>query len=308
MRRNLLKALLWLLPVSVLGAWTSPPAAPAMSGISTYARPLALGGSMQSECGTRPGYDGYKVQVPAGAQVKVEVTHLGSSMYLDTGLFIYGPKDASGNYGSQVLAQDDDSGYGELSKIEFATLSKGGEYLVVVGWGNAAQKHYRVQVDCVGGTCVSQPQPAPSVYALGLVEQRITPGLQSTLDTGNAQYEMLYSYLRRFDFLWPYSTEASLDAAASAVLSQGLYEGYRADPAPAVLTWEQFKSSMYWNYQPLHADILAAYGSPLENVQVKRYARQFSTGPNGDNWRTLHVILFPRSYKVIVYEQTAHEI
>jgi hypothetical protein len=308
MRHNPLKALLWLLTVPLLSAWTSPPPAPAMSSIGTYARPLALGGAMQSECGTRPGYDGYKVQVPAGAQVKVEVTHLGSSMYLDSGLFIYGPKDANGGYGSEMLAQDDDSGYGELSRIDFATLSKGGEYLVVVGWGNAAQKQYRVQVDCVGGTCLPSRPPAPSAYALPLVEQRITPGLQATLEVGNAQYEMIYSYLRRFDFLWPYSTEASLDVAAAAVLSQGLYEGYRADPAPAVLTWDQFKSSMYWNYHPLHTDILAAYGTPLENVQVKRYSRQFSTGPNGDNWRTLHVILFPSSFKVLVYEQTAHEI
>lgn len=306
MRHNLLKALLWMLPVPLLGAWTSPP--PAIGNLGTYARPLAVGGSVQSECGLRPGYEGFKLQVPAGAQVKLEVTHLGSSMYLDTGLFIYGPKDANGGYGSEVLAQDDDSGYGELSRIDFATLSKGGEYLVVVGWGNAAGKHFRLQADCVGGTCVPQPRPAPSGATLSLVEQRITPGLQATLDSGNAVREDAYSYLRRFDFLWPYSTEASLDQAAAAVLAQGLYEGYRADASPVVLTWEQFKSSMYSFHQPLHAELLATYGGASENVQVKRYFRSFSTGPNGDNWRTLHVILFPSAYKVIVYEQTAHEI
>ncbi|QRK04947.1 PPC domain-containing protein [Archangium violaceum] len=311
MRRNVMKALLWMLPLPLLSAWVNPPTTPASGNMGTrfpYTRPVAVGGSVQSDCSLTPGYDAYTLQVPAGSQLKLELTHLGSSMYLDTGLFLYGPRDATGSHGSAVEAQDDDSGYGELSKVNVVSLTKGGEYLVVVGWGNAAGKQYRLQVDCVGGACLSQAYPTPSGYALSLEEQRITPQLQARLDAANSAYENIYSYLRRLDFAWPYATEPSLDRAAEAVLAQGLYEGYRSDTAPVVLTYEQFKSSMYSVYQPLHADILATYGQSGENVQVKRYFREFSTGPNGDNWRTLHIILFPRSGKVIVYEQTAHEI
>ena len=47
--------------------------------------------------------------------MKLEVTHLGSSMYLDTGLFLYGPRQANGSCGTTLLAEDDDSGYGQLS-------------------------------------------------------------------------------------------------------------------------------------------------------------------------------------------------
>jgi hypothetical protein len=311
MRGNLKKALLWMLAVPLLGAWVSPPPTPASGDIGDsfrYRGTVAVGGAVSSGCGSTPGYTAYTLQAQAGSQLKLEVTHLGSSMHLDTGLFVYGPKDAQGRFGSTVLAQDDDSGYGKLSRIDLATLSKGGEYLVVVGWENAAGMQFRLQVDCVGGTCLPQPEPAPSSYTLALTEHRLTPQLESSLASANALYEGTWSYLRRFDFHWPYSTEASLARAAEAVLAMGLYRGYRSDSAPVVLTYEQFQTSMYSHYRPLHPDILATYGSPFENVQVMRYFRSFSTGPNGDHWRTLHVLFFPRSYKVLVYEQTAHEI
>ncbi|EAU68693.1 PPC domain-containing protein, partial [Stigmatella aurantiaca] len=160
----------WWLPVAVLSACggmpegelreeavyqhrqalVSPPPAPSGSLVQ-YAQPVAVGGSVSAAAGLTPGYAGYTFQVAAGTQLKLEVTHLGSSMYLDTGLFLYGPKDAQGAYGPTVLFQDDDSGYGELSKVGLATLTQAGEYLAVVGWGNAAGMHYRLQVDCVGG-------------------------------------------------------------------------------------------------------------------------------------------------------------
>ncbi|NMO16532.1 hypothetical protein HPC49_07750 [Pyxidicoccus fallax] len=311
MRHNSMKALPWLLLVPLLSGWITPPTPPASGNIADTTgawRSVSVGGSVQTQCYLRPGYEGFRVQVQAGSQLRFETTHLGSSMYLDTGLFIYGPKDANGSYGSVVRAHDDDSGYGELSRIEATTFPQGGEYLVVVGWHNAADKQYRLQVDCVGGTCLSQQPQAPAAYTLSLVEQNVTPSLLATLNAANEVREDRFSYLRRFDFHWPYSTEASLDRAAAAVLAQGLYEGYRSDSAPVALTYAQFLSTMYGQFQPLHAAILATYGDGSENVQVKRYHREFSTGPNGDNWRSLNVILFPRSHKVIVYEQTAHEI
>ncbi len=98
-----------------------------------------------------------------------------------------------------------------------ANLTQGGEYLVVVGWGNAAGKRFRLQVDCVGGTCLPPAQPQPAGHALSLQEQRITPALQAALDSANTVHEMTCSYLRRFDFPWMYTDEATLDQAAAAV-------------------------------------------------------------------------------------------
>lgn len=313
MRRNLLKALLWMLPVPLLCGFIDPPRPPASGNIADrfpylqYVQPLSIGGSVQEGAGLRPGHTAYRLQVPAGSQLRLEVTHLGSSMHLDTGLFVYGPKDANGSYGAAPVLQDDDSGYGELSRIALGNLPKGGEYLVVVGWGNAAGKQYRVQVDCVGGACLPPQSPAPTGYSLSLVEQRLSPQLQSELETANEVREDLYSYVRHFDFHWPYTTTPSFESAIGAVLSQGVYTDYVPNSNPTTLTPAQLQSEMYGQFQSLHADLLA-YGSPFEAVQVKRFSRTFSTGPNGDNWRSLYILFFPASFRVVVYEQTGHEI
>ncbi|MBM7118719.1 hypothetical protein I3V78_34770 [Archangium primigenium] len=340
MRGDVRNAMKWIAPVVLLGACGGPlepvseseapeaampgtpaPVTPTEEAQAQIAPPpatdsawvarggtVAMGGAVQASCGSRPGYDGYTLQATAGTQVRLEVTHAGSSMYLDTGLFLYGPKDANGGYAGPVLFQDDDSGYGELSRIDVATLPTSGEYLVVVGWGNAAGKKYRLQVDCVGGTCVTQPPPAPSGHTLTLLEQPLAPGLQTALDAANTWREDQYAYLRRFDFAWPYTGAAALEQAASAVLAMPLYAGYRADPAPETFAYAQLPSRMYSQYQSLHPALLSTYGRPPETVQVRSSFRRFSTGPNGDHWRTLNVILLPSAYKVLVYEQTGHEI
>ncbi|RKH07424.1 hypothetical protein D7V97_21335 [Corallococcus sp. CA053C] len=326
MRRTTVRsAVLWLSAVGLLGACGGVPeqgedtltteaqaliAAPPLplGSFTTYASPLAVGGAVQASAGLTPGYDGYKLTVAAHTQVQLEVTHLGSSMGLDTGLFVYGPKDSSGSYGNQVLFQDDDSGYGELSKVSLATLDKAGEYLAVVGWNNAAGKQYRLQASCVGGACVPNPQPASASQGLTLVEAAVDAGLQATLANANTYREDMFSYLRKFDFAWPYSTFSTVDAAAAAVLSRTEYAGYRTDLAPQTFAYADLQARMYWQFQPLHPALLATYADSGEPVQVKSYYRFFQTGPNGDNWRTLNVIFFPRSFHVIVYEQTGHEI
>lgn len=314
MRRNLLKALLWMLPVPLLCGWIDAPKPPASGNIADrfpylqYSPQLSVGGSVQEDAGLRPGYTAYTLQVAPGSQLKLEVTHLGTSLYVDTGLFVYGPKDASGSYGSAPVLQDDDSGYGELSKIELGNLPRGGEYLVVVGWGNAAGKKYRVQVDCVGGACLPPTSPGPtSGYVLPLVEQRLPPQLQSKLETANEAREDRYSYVRHFDFPWTYTPQASLESAIAAVLSQGVYNDYVSDPNTAEITVAQLQSEMEYQFRPLLADLLA-YGAPTEAVRVRRFSRQFSTGMNGDNWRSLYILFFPSSLRVVVYEQTGHEI
>ncbi|NTX41430.1 hypothetical protein HUA78_44080 [Myxococcus sp. CA033] len=331
MRGNLKQAWLWMLPVAFLGACggapeaaledgtleegtqalISAPTLPASGNIAdstTLKGPLAIGGAVAGYPSTLPGYFGYTLQANAGAQLALEVTHLGSSMYLDTGLFLYGPKDASGSHGATLHAQDDDSGYGTLSKVGLVTVPKTGEYLVVVGFVNGVDKQFRLQAACVGGTCLPNPQPAPAGAVLRYVENPLTERLQYTLDTANQVREDATSYLRRLDYQWPYSGEATLTQAAAAVLAQGRYIGYRSDPAPLVLSLPELNDAMYSQFRPLLPVMLETYGNGVETVQVKRYYRTFSTGPNGDNWRSLYVILFPQSYKVLVYEQTAHEI
>ncbi|AKQ65149.1 hypothetical protein A176_002061 [Myxococcus hansupus] len=332
MRRSLKAALLWMMPVGLLSACGGAPEEAAAEDVvresaqSLVAAPpvppsgniadslmrmgdIAVGSALQEGAPTVSShYYGYRVQVQAGAQLKFEITHLGSSMYLDTGLFLYGPKDANGSYGTAVLAQDDDAGYGQLSKIGLMTFPHGGEYLAVVGFANPAGKQFRLAVDCMGGTCLSNPPSAPANYISALVQSPITANLQSVLDAGNSVREDAIGYLTAFDFAWPYSGETTLDAAAAAILARGQYRGYRSYPTPETLTYAGFESLMFSMFTPLHPAILATYGNGTENVQVKRYYREFSTGPNGDNKRSLFVILFPRSFKVVVYEQTWHEI
>ncbi|WP_223639660.1 hypothetical protein [Corallococcus sp. EGB] len=133
-----------------------PPPVPASGNIvdsTAYLGPVGLNDSVQTQFTTNPQYLSFSFNVAAGARVSLEVTHLGSSMYLDTGLFIYGPKNANGSYGTTVLAQDDDAGYGELSKVANLTLAQGGEYLAVVSTGTGAGKRLRLALGCVNGAC-----------------------------------------------------------------------------------------------------------------------------------------------------------
>ncbi|RKG48453.1 hypothetical protein D7X30_40800 [Corallococcus sp. AB011P] len=133
-----------------------PPPVPASGNIvdsTAYLGPVGLNGAVQTQFTTNPQSLSFSFNVAAGARVSLEVTHLGSSMYLDTGLFIYGPKNASGSYGTTVLAQDDDAGYGQLSKVASLTLAQGGEYLAVVSTGTGAGKKFRLALGCLNGAC-----------------------------------------------------------------------------------------------------------------------------------------------------------
>ncbi|RKH33725.1 hypothetical protein D7Y13_05260 [Corallococcus praedator] len=322
-------AMLWMSAAGLLGACGGPPeqtpapeagdtvttatqslvpAPPAPFDSYLYiAGNLSVGGAVTGNTGTTANYEGYKLTVAAHTQVALEVTHLGTGMGVDTGLYVYGPKTQYG-YGFMPRYGDDDSGYGELSKLPLATLNQPGEYLVVVGWSNGLAKNYRLQASCVGGACVPNPAPAPANAPVTLVAFPLDGELNAVLGGGNAYREDMYSFLDRYDFAWPYSTPASLDAAAAVVLARSEYRGYRNDPTPDTYTYPAFLSQMYLQFQPLHQAILDHYGEDAANAQVKSYFREFSTGPNGDNWRTLNIILLPGSRHVLVYEQTAHEI
>jgi len=185
MRGKLVHSFRWALPALVLGACGPtevaedvpvagesaqavlyPPPAPASGSIvdsTAFLGPVSLGGAVQAQFTTNPQYLSFAFQVAAGTQVKLEVTHLGSSMYLDTGLFVYGPRQADGSYGTTVVAQDDDAGYGQLSKVTSLALAQGGDYLAVVSTGTGAGRQFRLQLDCINGACA--PTVDPALYA-----------------------------------------------------------------------------------------------------------------------------------------------
>ncbi|WP_375769412.1 hypothetical protein NR798_00600 [Archangium gephyra] len=284
-----------------------PPASGNILDSTTYLGPVALGSAVQTYFTTNPQYYSFTVQVPASSQIILEVTHAGSSMYLDTGLFVYGPKNASGSYGTTVLAQDDDAGYGQLSKLPAVNVVQGGEYLVVVSSGNGSGKQFRLQTNCVAGACVSSSlPPAPSGYQLTLTEQAITSQLSATLATGEAERDWTTASVRRFDFAWPYSGEASLAQADAAVLGFQEYQDYGYFAGTA-LTYPQLNDYLYSEFQPLHPQILSTYGNGWENVQVMTHYYSRAVAPGADGWFRLNVILFPQSKKIIVLEQIGYE-
>ncbi|MCP3162301.1 hypothetical protein [Myxococcus qinghaiensis] len=163
-----------------------PPPPPPSGNIldsTTYLGSVALPGSVQTSFTTALQYYSFAINVAAGSSAKLEVTHLGSSMGLDTGLFVYGPKNASGSYGTAVRAQDDDAGYGQLSKAASVTFAQGGEYLVVVSSGEGAGKRFRLQLDCLSGDC--EPV-APSVYAT-CDSARVGPSVEDCMSHWDAE-------------------------------------------------------------------------------------------------------------------------
>jgi hypothetical protein len=98
-------------------------------------------------------FDGYLLDVRAGAKVKLEITHGGSSMSLDTTLFVYGPADAAGDFTADDIAFDNDAGYGKLSKLTH-TFEAAGRYAVVIGTKNAKGRgKYRLVPTCLSGEC-----------------------------------------------------------------------------------------------------------------------------------------------------------
>ena len=95
----------------------------------------------------------------ADAKVRVEVTQRGTARGLDTAVFLYGPRDDRGKYG-QRIAMDDDNGYGKLSRLD-ATLPADGQYLAVVGtYQGAGRGHYRIELSCLGDSCLDVEVPA----------------------------------------------------------------------------------------------------------------------------------------------------
>jgi hypothetical protein len=274
---------------------------------TTYLGPVSLGGSVQTSFTQNPQYYSFKVTVPGSLTARFEVTHGGSSMYLDTGLIVYGPKSASGSYGLYPYTQDDNGGYGDLSKIDSVSLPAG-DYLVVVSSGSGAGKQFRLQTTCLSGACPTPPPDLPdtSSVSLSLSEQSITAQLAATLAAGNDARDWTEGTLRRFDFTWPYTSAPTLTQADAAVL--GLQEyGDFAQVDALGLSSSEAQAYLYSEFSPLYSQILSTYRTGSEQVQVASRYYSRKVAPGADGWFRVFIILFPQSKKILVFEQTGYE-
>ncbi len=129
---------------------------------------LALGTPVTGAFTKNQQFDGYFLDVRAGAKVKLEITHGGSSMKLDSTLFVYGPADLGGNFSDEEVAADNDSGYGKLSKLT-TTLAAAGRYAGVMGTKTGKGRgNYRLVPTCLSGDCAPVAEVAlggcPAVF------------------------------------------------------------------------------------------------------------------------------------------------
>ncbi len=99
-----------------------------------------------------------------GAQVSVEVTQSGTASGLDTVLKIHGPRTWKGTYDA-TLDEDDDDGFGKLSRLSGVTIPSEGFYLAEVAAvaEPTSSKSVRVALKCSEGTC---ERPGPITYGL----------------------------------------------------------------------------------------------------------------------------------------------
>ncbi|MFP2932354.1 hypothetical protein ACLESO_45810 [Pyxidicoccus sp. 3LG] len=281
-----------------------PPPAPASGNIvdsTAYLGRVNLPGSIQAQYTANPQYFSFSFQTPQGAAstVKLEVTHLGSSMYLDTGLFLYGPRQANGSYGTTLLAVDDESGYGQLSRIASVTLPASGEYLVVVSSGTGTGKQFRLQTDCLAGGCVVPP-PAPAGYTLQLSEQALPPNLAEIQEDIYWGCEgACNGWLSTYTFPFPYTGQPTLAMATRAVEQMPFFSqyGYYATGTFPYANLEPQLLPIFSTFNVPLA-LLSTYWNGVEDVRVASYASPLS----GSDFN-LFVILFPESRKVVTLEQ-----
>ena len=99
-----------------------------------------------------------------GAHVSVEVTQSGSASGLDTVLKIHGPRTWKGTYDATV-AEDDDEGFGKLSRLSGVTVPAEGFYLAEVAAAEepTSSKNVRVKLSCSEGSC---ERPGPINFGL----------------------------------------------------------------------------------------------------------------------------------------------
>lgn len=106
-------------------------------------------------------FHGWLLPVRAGAPIRIEMTHKGSSSTLDGTLFIYAP-DGTGGWLPDPVAMDDDSGWGRLPRIDH-TFAAQGTHLVVAGsFDGIGKGQYRLLATCGADAC--DPLPAAGCH------------------------------------------------------------------------------------------------------------------------------------------------
>jgi endonuclease I len=99
--------------------------------------------------------DGYFFTAEAGAVITVDNSNLGTSRNLDSTLFLYGPMNEDGHFGSEPLVSDDDSGWGTHARIRDFVVPERGDYLVVIStYLEIDRGRYRLGLICEGPSCV----------------------------------------------------------------------------------------------------------------------------------------------------------
>jgi hypothetical protein len=157
-------------PAPTVDRTTQTTAALALDTV-TFRGTLAFGTPVDGQLAREAQLDGYFLDVRDGATVKLEITHGGSSLRLDTTLAVYGPADLGGNFPDAPVAFDDDAGYGKLSKLT-VTLAAAGRYAVVVANRDVTHGRYRLVPTCASSACAPLPAiplggcPAPLLAAM----------------------------------------------------------------------------------------------------------------------------------------------
>jgi hypothetical protein len=180
-------------------------------------------------------FDGYFLDVRAGAELKLEITHKGSSMNLDTTLFVYGPADLGGNFDDAYIAFDNDAGYGKLSKLT-TTLSSAGRYAVVVGTKTGKGRgNYRLLPTCLSGECA----PIAEI-PLGGCPQVIVDKMRTCVTDNVGTYDPLTPWLNfaeqcaDADLLAPIYDQTCA-AGSTATHCLGSFEAFYEVYAPACI-------------------------------------------------------------------------
>ncbi|MEM9204094.1 MAG: hypothetical protein AAGC53_20840 [Actinomycetota bacterium] len=123
---------------------------------------LRFGDEFRSEFSGDLEFHGFRFRVAADRSFTAEVTQLGSSRGLDTTMFLFGPRQANGAFPPDALMFDNDSGFGDLSRLKDIAVEDDGEYLVVIGTvpGPDARGNYRFLLECNEDSCVPETPPA----------------------------------------------------------------------------------------------------------------------------------------------------
>jgi 5'-nucleotidase (lipoprotein e(P4) family) len=124
---------------------------------------LAPGTPVNGKIASKAARLGHIVFATAGTSLDLEVTRAGSSKGLDTVMTVHGPRTPFGY--NTVVASDDDSGHGPLSRLRDLEIEQDGFYLVEIAVDAASpeitDKSYRLALDC-DGNCVATGPVVPT--------------------------------------------------------------------------------------------------------------------------------------------------